>query len=80
MADKLLNSSGIAMDPSLSRTIKPIASNVAITSKFTSMKEDFNKCVEAEGKKYPLTSREQMFVHVINDILTSLTNMTGRGY
>lgn len=80
MADKLLNSSKIAIDPSLSRTIKPIASNVAITSRFNSMKEDFNKCVEAEGKKYPLTTREQMFVHVINDILDSLTNITGRGY
>ena len=42
---------------------------VKIVNKFDMIKTNFNNMVDNESKKYPLTSREQMFVQVINEIL-----------
>ena len=43
-----------------------------IVSKFHNIKEQFNKSLELEKKKYPLSDREKIFVNTINELLDVL--------
>lgn len=43
-----------------------------ITSRFQNIKERFNKSLELEKKKYPLSDREKIFVNTINELLDIL--------
>jgi hypothetical protein len=43
-----------------------------VVSKFQVIKEQFNKSLELEKKKYPLSDREKIFVNTINELLDVL--------
>lgn len=43
-----------------------------VVTKFQVLKEQFNKSLELEKKKYPLSDREKIFVNTINELLDIL--------
>lgn len=46
--------------------------NFIMASKFQNIKEQFNKSLELEKKKYPFSDREKIFVNTINELLDIL--------
>lgn len=54
--------------------------NIDIVTTYEVIRKKFSSAVESEKKKYPLTTREEMFVDVINELLGVLDYVTKSRY
>jgi hypothetical protein len=51
-------------------------SSLEVVTQFYELNEKFNKSIDTEKKKYPLSDRETLFVNTMNELLDILD----RGY